>query len=100
MDPIRIVEESEPVPMAQPHSEPGRSAEQLAQEQAMAEVSDVLLNLEHTIARARKARRRLGGAAAQHNAGLALDDAVKALESARKRLQKDTYFSGDELRLI
>lgn len=66
----------------------------------MAEVSDVLLNLEHTISRARKARRKLGGAASQHNVSLALDDALKALESVRKRLQKDTYFSGDELRLI
>jgi hypothetical protein len=66
----------------------------------MAEVSDVLLNLEHTIARARKARKRMGVSVAQHNAGLALDDAVKSLEAARKRLQRDTYFSGDELRLI
>ncbi|MGI9003534.1 MAG: hypothetical protein ACR2GH_18085 [Pseudonocardia sp.] len=86
--------------MAQPDSDQARSLEQIAQEQAMAEVSDVLLNLEHTIARARKARRRLGGTPSQHNAGLALDDALKALESVRKRLQKDTYFSGDELRLI
>lgn len=86
--------------MAQPDRDHARSPEQLAQEQAMAEVSDVLLNLEHTISRARKARRRLGGAASQHNAGLALEDAVKSLETTRKRLQKDTYFSGDELRLI
>lgn len=91
---------AQPRPERVPASDRERSAEQLAQEQAMAEVSDVLLNLEHTIGRAKKARRRLGSAAVQHNAALALDDAVKALESARKRLQKDTYFSGDELRLI
>lgn len=66
----------------------------------MAEVSDVLLNLEHTLGRARKARRRLGTTAAEHNARLALDDVIGALDVARKRLQKDTYFSGDELRLI
>ena len=66
----------------------------------MAEVSDVLLNLEHTIGRARKARRRLGTSPAEHNARLALDDVIGTLDLARKRLQKDTYFSGDELRLI
>ena len=87
--------------MAQPDPDPGwRSAEQVAHERAMAEVSDVLLNLEHTLARARKARKRLGLSAAEHNARLALDDAVGSLDDARKRLQKDAYFSGDELRLI
>jgi hypothetical protein len=56
------------------HPEPSaRSAEQVAEERAMAEVSDVLLNLVHTLTRARK---------------------------ARKRLQQDVYFAGDELRLI
>ncbi len=87
--------------MAQPDHRPSaRDAEQLAHEQAMAEVSDVLLNLEHTLARARKARRRLGATAAEHNSRLALDDAIVSLDAARKRLQKDAYFSGDELRLI
>lgn len=62
--------------MAQPHVEQTeRDADQLTHERAMAEVSDVLLNL-------------------------ALDDVVGALDAARKRLQKDVYFSGDELRLI
>lgn len=87
--------------MAQPHVEQTeRDADQLTHERAMAEVSDVLLNLEHTISRARKARRRLGTGASEHNARLALDDVVGALDAARKRLQKDVYFSGDELRLI
>jgi len=87
--------------MAQPNPAPtDRSPDQIAHEQAMAEVSDVLLNLEHTILRARKARRKLGGTSTQHNAGPALDAAVKSLELTRKRLQQDTYFSGDELRLI
>ncbi len=82
------------------HPEPSaRSAEQVAEERAMAEVSDVLLNLEHTLARARKARKRLGSGVEGHNARLALDDAVKVLEVARKRLQQDAYFGGDELRL-
>ncbi|MBA3573533.1 MAG: hypothetical protein H0W37_00825 [Pseudonocardiales bacterium] len=83
------------------HPEPSaRSAEQVAEERAMAEVSDVLLNLEHTLVRARKARTRLASGVEGHNVRLALDDAVKALEVARKRLQQDVYFAGDELRLI
>ncbi len=87
--------------MAQPNHRPTeRDPDQLVYEQAMAEVSDVLLNLEHKLARARKAQRRLGVTAAEHNARLALDDVIVALDSARKRLQKDAYFSGDELRLI
>jgi hypothetical protein len=77
-----------------------RSPEQIAEEQAMAEVSDVLLNLEHTLARAKTARKRLAAGVEGHNARLALDDAVKALEVARKRLQQDAYFAGDDLRLI
>ncbi len=82
------------------HPEPSaRSAEQIAEERAMAEVSDVLLNLEHTLARASKARKRLASGVEGHNARLALDDAVKALEVTRKRLQQDAYFGGDELRL-
>lgn len=87
--------------MAQPSPQPAsRTEEQIAHERAMAEVSDVLMNLEHTLGRARKARRKLGLAAAEHNARLALDEVVTSLEKARTRLQKDTYFSGDELRLI
>lgn len=66
----------------------------------MAEVSDVLLNMEHTIGRARKAVRRLGTSPEEHNARLALDSVIGTLDAARKRLQKDAYFSGDELRLI
>jgi len=39
--------------MARPQPDSStRSAEQVAEERAMAEVSDVLLNLEHTLARA------------------------------------------------
>ncbi len=69
-------DESERLLMAQPHVEQTeRDADQLTHERAMAEVSDVLLNL-------------------------VLDDVVGALDAARKRLQKDVYFSGDELRLI
>lgn len=66
----------------------------------MSEVSDVLLNIEHAIMRAKKAKKRLGDAAEENNAQLALSDVIKSLEQSRSRLQKDTYFGGDELRLI
>lgn len=77
-----------------------RSEEQVAHERAQGEVSDVLLNLEHTIARAKKAAKRLGDTPQEHNAKLALGEAQAALEAARTRLQKDAYFSGNELRLV
>ncbi|MEJ5945790.1 hypothetical protein WDZ17_10855 [Pseudokineococcus basanitobsidens] len=73
---------------------------QVAHERAQNEVSDVLLNLEHTISRAKKAARRLGESPEEHNAKLALAEARVALEATRSRLQKDAYFAGDELRLV
>ncbi|WP_260783247.1 hypothetical protein [Rhodococcus sp. PAE-6] len=66
----------------------------------MSEVSDVLVNIEHAITRAKKAKKRLGNSPEEHNAQLALADALKELERTRTRLQKDAYFSGDELRLV
>jgi len=66
----------------------------------MTEVSDVLTNVEHAIVRAKKARTRLGSSPEEHNAQLALADALRSLEAVRKRLQRDTYFGGDELRLV
>jgi hypothetical protein len=66
----------------------------------MGEVSDVLTNLEHTIARARRALKTLGDDPEERNARLAVADALTSLEAVRKRLQKDTYFAGGDLRLI
>jgi hypothetical protein len=77
-----------------------RSDEQVVHERAMGEVSDVLLNLEHTVARAKKALKVVSKGGAEPNAELALAAVVKDLESARKRLMKDTYFAGDAIRLI
>lgn len=77
-----------------------RSEQQVAHERAMTEVADVLLNVEHAIARAKKATKRLGDAPEEHNAKLALADALERLEAARRRLQKDAYFSSGELRLV
>jgi len=87
------------VHMSRPAHDP-RSVEQIAHERAQSEVADVLVNLEHAIARAKKAAKRLGDTPQEHNAKLALADAQATLESARSRLQKDTYFSGNELRLV
>jgi len=66
----------------------------------MAEVADVMVNLDQTIARAVKARKKLGDSAAEHNAKLALNDALELLRRVRSRLERDTYFGGDELRLV
>lgn len=85
--------------MSRPAHDP-RSTEQSAHELAMGEVSDVLLNVEHAIARTKKSLKRLGDSPEEHNARLALTAALKDLEKTRTRLQKDTYFGGNELRLV
>lgn len=79
---------------------PDRSAEQAAMERAAGQVSDVLLNLEHTLTRAKKAQKVVAKDGVDPNAELALGEAIKDLERVRKRLQQDTYFAGDSLRLI
>jgi len=60
----------------------------------------VLISLEHAIARPKKAAKGLGDTPEEHNARLALADAQATLEKVRTRLQKDSYFSGNELRLV
>jgi hypothetical protein len=77
-----------------------RSQEQATYEQAMSEVSDVITNVEHALDRAKKAKKRLGTSAEEHNVQLALTEAISGLAKIRKDLQRDAYFSGDELRLI
>lgn len=66
----------------------------------MSEVSDVLMTIDQALARAKRAKKRLGTAPEEHNAQLALSDATKALQRARHQLQTDTFFDGDELRLV
>lgn len=83
--------------MSQPASE--RNSDQVARERAAAEVSDVLLNIEHALSRAKKAHKTIGKDAVDINAELALADTVKELERIRKRLTQDTYFASD-VRLI
>ena len=62
---------------------------------AAAEVSDVLLNIEYALTRAKKARRAVDNDGVDVNAGLALGDAIRDLERVRKRLVQDTYYAAD-----
>ena len=75
------------------------SPEQIARERSAAQVSDVLLNIEHALDRAKKARNVVAKDGVDMNAELALGDSIKELERIRKRLTQDTYFASD-LRLI
>lgn len=77
-----------------------RDADQVARERALGEVSDVMLNLDHTVDRAKKARTRVVKDPEAHNVKLALDDLIRDLERARKRLVQDTYYADDALRLL
>lgn len=77
-----------------------RSAEEVARERAMGEVSDVLLNVEHALSRARRGLKVVVKDGADRNAELALVDAIADLERTRKRLMQDTYFAGDRVRLL
>ncbi len=83
--------------MSQPA--PERSNEQVAMERAAAQISDVLLNIEHALDRAKKARAVVVKDGVDVNAELALGDAIKDLEKLRKRLTQDTYYATD-VRLI
>ena len=78
----------------------GRTEAEIAHEQALGEISDVMLNLEHTIARAKKALLRVKKNGGHNNVELALADAIKDLERSHKRLMQDTYYAGDAVRLI
>lgn len=77
-----------------------RTPEQIARERAAAQVSDVLVTMEHALARAKKAHALVAKDGADSNAELALADAVKELDRLRKRLTRDTYYAGDALRLL
>lgn len=78
-----------------------RVANEAARERSLGEVSDVLLNLDHTLARAKKAKAQLAKDPDAHNAALAISDLIRELETARKRLVHDTYYADDAaLRLL
>jgi len=75
-------------------SEGRRAPEQASHELSLGEVSDVLLNLDRTLARAKKAKKQMAKDPAAHDAVLALDDLICEQERARKRLVHDTYYAG------
>jgi hypothetical protein len=79
--------------MSQPASE--RGDDQAARERAAAQVSDVLLNLEHTLTRARKGHKIIAADGLDVNAELALSDLIMDLDKLRKRLTQDTCFASD-----
>lgn len=83
--------------MSQPASE--RSNDQIARERAAIQISEVLLNLEHTLDRARKGHKIVAKDGVDINAELALADLIKDLDRLRKRLTQDTYYASDD-RLI
>ena len=66
----------------------------------MGEVSDVMVNLEHTVDRARRALARVSKAGGQPNVELALADLAKDLDRIRRRLTKDAYFADETYRLL
>lgn len=68
--------------------------------EAMGEVSAVLLNLEHTIARAKKGLAKVRKADSDPNVELALSVAIEELTKQHKRLMQDTYYAGDVNRLL
>jgi hypothetical protein len=86
--------------MASPNSADARSADQLARERAMAEVSDTMLCIEQAIDRAKRGIKNIAKNGGDVNADLALKAALADLQRLRKRLMQDTYFAGDALRLM
>ena len=84
--------------VAMPMPEPGEAPS--TREDAMGEVSAVLLNLEHTIARAKKGLIKVRKAGGDANVELALQVAITELAKQHKRLMQDTYYAGDAIRLL
>jgi hypothetical protein len=66
----------------------------------MGEVSDVLLNVEHTLARAKKALAKVRKDGGEHNIELALAALINDLGRTPKRLMQDTCYSGEAVRLV
>ena len=86
--------------MSNAASDNHRSPEQAAREQRFGEVSDVLLNLEHTLARSKKALKHVQKSGGDNNIEFALAELIADLERSHKRLMQDTYYAGDSVRLI
>ena len=80
--------------MSQPATE--SDDDRVSRERAAGLVSDVLLNLEWTLEKARKAQKAIAKDGVDRNAELALGDAVRDLARVHKRLMQDTYFAVGE----
>lgn len=76
------------------------SDEDAAHALAMNGVSDVFLNIEHALSRAKKARVQAAKHEKEVNAKLALDEAITSLDKTRKRLMQDAYYRQEALRLL
>jgi len=72
-----------------------RAPEQAARERVVEVEQHVRDLAERTLARAKKAKLRMAKDPEAHNAALALDDLIRELERARKRLVHDTYYADD-----
>ena len=77
-----------------------RSAEQIAHERALGEVSDTLLCIEQAIDRAKRGLKSTAKSGGDVNVELALNATLTDLQRIRKRLMQDTYYSGDALRML
>ncbi len=69
------------------------SAQQRAEEEAALEVSNTLTNLDHALARARRAHAALQKSGIDPNAEHALADLVESLQSQRKRFVQQAYYA-------
>jgi hypothetical protein len=71
-----------------------RTSGEVAREQALGYVSDVLFNLDAAIARAKKGAKAVTSAGdEQRNVELALLEFGEAARQVRKRLVQDTYYA-------
>jgi len=79
--------------MSQPARPPAGPELDVALERAKGEISDVLLNVEHALDRARPARKVVMKYAVDCDAELAIGEAIDGLEKLRKRLLARTPIS-------
>jgi hypothetical protein len=84
----------------QPPSDAARLRDERVHEVAMGEVSDVLLNLEHALTRAKKALAKVRKDGGEQNVELALVAVITDLGRTRKRLMQETYYAGEAVRLV
>ncbi len=82
------------------NSVPRISPEREAREADLREVGETILNIEQAVRRADRARREIAKTGREPGFVLALDEAIRTLESARRKLQQDTYFADPQQRLI